>query len=403
MKGFKSLSLAVLASCVMTFSAVAKDKKDKKEDGYVFTEVKTIPNTSIKNQHRSGTCWSFSGISFLESEMMRMGKEEVDLSEMFIVYHCYSDKAEKFVRLHGKLNFGPGGAFHDVTYVLKNYGLVPENAYTGLNIGEKNHVHGEMDQILNDMVSGVIKNKNRKISPVWRNAFDATLDTYLGELPKTFEYKGKEYTPKTFAKEVTGLNADDYVEISSYTHHPFYSQFAIEVPDNWLWDNVYNVPMNEMMEIIDNAINKGYSVAWAADVSEKGFDTKKKGVAIVPEADLAEMDNAEIAKWENMSDREKQSKLLSRKGPGKEKKITQEMRQEAYDNYQTTDDHGMQIVGTAKDQKGNMYYKVKNSWGEYNDYKGYFYASKPFVEYKTMDIMVHKSAIPKHIRKKLGL
>lgn len=403
MKGIKSLSLTLLAASFISFSAVAKDKKDKKEEGYVITDVKTIPNTSIKNQHRSGTCWSFSGISFLESEMIRMGKEEVDLSEMFIVYHCYSDKAEKFVRLHGKLNFGAGGAFHDVTYVFKNYGLVPENVYTGLSIGEKNHIHGEMDEVLNSMVSGVIKNKNRKVTPVWKNAFDATLDSYLGQIPEKFDYKGKEYTPRSFAKEVVGLNPDDYVEIASFTHHPFYGQFALEVPDNWLWNNVYNVPMDEMMEIIDNAIEKGYSVAWAADVSEKGFNSKKKGVAIVPEMDLTEMDNAEISKWEKMSDREKQAKLLSRRGPGKEKVITQEMRQEAYDNYQTTDDHGMQIVGIAKDQNGTPYYKIKNSWGEYNSYKGYFYASKPFVEYKTMDIMIHKNAIPKHLRKKLGL
>jgi bleomycin hydrolase len=248
-----------------------------------------------------------------------------------------------------------------------------------------------------------VENPNKKLSTAWHDALDGTLDTYLGKLPEKFKYQGKEYTPQSFAQDFVGLNLDDYVEISSYTHHPFYSKFIIEVPDNWSWDEVYNVPLNEMEEIIDNAINNGFTVAWAADVSEKGFSTSQKGVAVIPVVDKANMTDAEIAKWEKLNDKEKNEDLYKLTKPGPEKVITQEIRQIDFDNYQTTDDHGMLIVGTAKDQAGTVYYKVKNSWGKYNDYDGYFYASKPYVAYKTTSIMVHKDAIPKNIRKKLNL
>jgi bleomycin hydrolase len=403
MNHFKFFILLV-GLLAFTWNVSAQDKeKSSKEEGYHFTTVKELPHTSVKDQYRSGTCWAFSGLSFLESEMLRMGKPKVNLSEMFVVYHCYIDKAIKTVRLHGNLNFGPGGAFHDVTYVLKNYGIVPDSVYAGLNYGEKKHVHGEMDDVLKGIVDAVIENKNKKLSTAWEESVTGTLDAYLGDLPTKFEYKGKDYTPKTFANEYCGLNPDDYVEITSFTHHPFYSKFKLEVPDNWEWDEVYNVPLDEMMKIIDNSLNTGYTVAWAADVSEKGFSTSKKGVAVVPDADVKDMTDSELSKWEKLTAKEKSEQLYKLDKPGKEKHITQEMRQEAFDDWQTTDDHGMHIIGLAKDQNGTMYYKVKNSWGDYNAWDGYFYASKPYVRYKTTCIMVNKNAIPQDIRKKLGL
>lgn len=402
MQKLRSLFLAGAVLGSMYVSAQAT-KDGEKEGGYQFTPVKEIPCTSVKDQYRSGTCWSFSGLGFLEAEMIRLGKPVVDLSEMYVVNHTYSDKALKYVRLHGNLNFSAGGAFHDVTNVIKKYGIVPEEAYKGLQYGEEKHVHGEMDNVLLDYVKAVVENPNKKLSTAWYDALNKTLATYLGELPKTFTYQGKEYTPQSFAKEFVGLNMDDYVEISSYSHHPFYSKFIIEVPDNWSWDYVYNVPLNEMDEIIDNSINNGYTVAWAADVSEKGFSTSQKGIAVVPVFDKANMTDAEITKWEKQSEKDKNEELYKLDKPGKEKAITQELRQIEFDSFQTTDDHGMLIVGTAKDQLGNIYYKVKNSWGDYNNYNGFFYASKPYVQYKTMSIMVHKDAIPKNIRKKLNL
>ncbi len=398
---FSMLIMVVAVNVVFADNNEEKKKDEKK--GYVFTDEKDLPTTPVKNQYRSGTCWSFSGLSFIESEMLRIGKPEVDLSEMFVVWHAYSDKAVKTVRVHGSLNFGGGGAFHDVTNVIRKYGIVPEEVYSGLNYGEEKHVHGEMDNLLKKYVDGVIENKNRKLTPVWHQSFDGILNSYLGEIPESFEYEGKKYTPQSFATDFVGLNMDDYVEITSFTHHPFYSKFIIEIPDNWSWDEVYNVPIDELEEIIDYSLNNGFTVAWAADVSEKGFKTSNKGVAVVPEANVEDMTDAEITRWESLSEKEKQQELYKLDKPVSEKEITQAMRQEAFDNYTTTDDHGMHIIGTAKDQKGDIFYKVKNSWGEYNDLKGYFYASKPFVRYKTMSIMVNKDAIPQNIREKLGL
>ncbi|MEI3421520.1 MAG: C1 family peptidase [Butyricimonas faecihominis] len=376
--------------------------KSNQPKGYQFTDIKRLPATSVKDQARAGTCWSWSGISFFESEMIRMGKEPIDLSAMYIVRHAYSDKATKFVRLHGSMNFAVGGAFCDVMHVIKNYGIVPMDVYKGLNYGEPNHAFGEIDDVLAGYVNAVIKNSNKKLSTAWKKGFDGILDAYLGEEPEKFEYKGKEYTPRTFADEVVGLNMDDYVSLTSFTHHPFYSQFAIEVPDNWLWGMSYNLPIDELAQVMSNAIDNGYTFAWASDVSERGFQTSQPGVAVVPTTDTKEMSGAEIAKWEAMP-KGNQTPDAFRQGPAPEKEITQEMRQQEFDNYLTTDDHGMHVIGKAKDQNGTVYYIVKNSWNQYNKFGGYFYASEPFMKYKTMNIIVHKNAIPKDIRKKLGI
>ena len=396
----KFLLLAVLAILSNGFVSA---QNEGKEEGYHFTIVIEIPTTPVKDQYRSGTCWSFSGLGFLEAEMIRQGKPATNLSEMFIVWHAYDLKAMKYIRLHGNLNFSAGGAFHDVTNVIKRYGIVPYDVYTGLVNGETKPVHGEMDRMLKSQVKGVIENQNRKLSSSWIDAIRGTLNSYLGEIPEQFEYKGKEYTPLSFASDYVGLNMDDYVEITSYTHHPFYSKFILEVPDNWMWGEVYNVPLNDMEKIIDNSVDNGYTVAWAADVSEKGFSTSKEGVAVVPDADIKDMDDSQLAQWQGMNAKEQADVLYSFKKPGAEKIITQAKRQIGFDDYETTDDHGMLIVGTAKDQNGTIYYKVKNSWGDYNQYHGYFYASVPYVRYKTMSIMVNKEAIPKNIRKKLNL
>ena len=396
--------ISLLFVCVLFLNITAQEKADTtKPEGYKFTMEKQVKTTSVKNQYRSGTCWSFSTLGFIESEMIRLGKDSVDLSEMFAVYYVYSDKAVKDVRMHGEFNFGGGGAVNDPFDVIVKYGMVPESVYSGLNYGEKNHVHGEMDEVLKDYIAGVIKNKNKKLTPVWHKGFNGILDTYLGKIPEKFTYKGKEYTPKTFAEKVVGINPDDYVYITSYSHHPFYKPFILEVPDNWSYSEFYNLPLDDMQKVIDNAINNGYSVGWASDVSEKGFSSKN-GVAVVPEKDIANMSDSERSKWEKLSKREKNAKLYKFDEPGKEKVITQEIRQEAFDNYETTDDHGMQIAGIAKDQNGTKYYYVKNSWGTtYNDYEGYFYASESFVRYKTMSLVVHKDALPKDIAKKLGV
>lgn len=377
--------------------------KEKSDTGYVFTPIIELKTLGVEDQYRSGTCWAFSSLSFIEAEMIRMGNPAMDLSEMFVVWHCYSDKADRYVRMQGSLNFGGGGAFHDAMWVIKNYGMVPKSVYSGNNIGEDKPVHGEMDEALKCSVEGVVKNRNRKLSPVWNQAFNGILDSYLGAIPETFTYEDKTYTPKSFADEVVKINPDDYIEIGSYTHHPFYEKFILEVPDNWLWQQIYNVPIDEMIDIVDYALENGYTVAWAADVSDKGF-IRDKGVAIVPSEDVEDMSDSDIEKWGKLSESERVALMLSEQdGPGREKKVTQVMRQIDFDNYTTTDDHGLHIVGTAKDQNGTVYYKVKNSWGDYNRYGGYLYASKPYVALRTTSIMLNKNALPQSIAKKLGL
>ena len=373
-----------------------------KPEGYKFTDIKRLPATSVKDQFRAGTCWSWSTASFLESEMMRQGKDSVNLSAIYFVKHAYSDKADKYVRLHGVLNFAVGGASSDVINMAKKYGIVPLEVFEGLNYGEPNHVFGEIDAVLKAYVQAVVENRNKRLSTACKKGFDAILDVYLGEEPEKFEYKGKEYTPRTFADEVVGLNMDDYVNLTSFTHHPFYTEFALEVEDNWSWDKAYNIPLNELMRVMESAIDNGYTFVWGADVSEKGFATKDAGVAVVPSTDTREMTGAEIAKWEKLP-KEQQTLDAFKLAPAPEKKITQEMRQEEFDRYLTTDDHGMHVIGKAMDQNGTPYFIVKNSWNKYNRFGGYFYVSYPYMALKTMDILVHKSAIPKDIRKKLGI
>ncbi len=397
----KKFILGLCAISLLSLNIFAQDDGEKKEEAYVFTVKKQIDVTPVKDQYRSGTCWSFSGLGFVEAELLRMGKPEVDLSEAFVVRNAYAEKAEKYIRMHGSINFGGGGAFHDVFNVIARYGIVPEEAYKGLEYGETSHVHGELDAVLKAYIDAVKENENKKLSTAWLKGFNGILDAYLGEVPAEFTYNGKKYTPKSYAEELS-FNPEDYVNITSYTHHPFYSQFVLEIPDNWAWGLSYNVPMDEMMAVMDNAINNGYTVCWGADVSEKGFKWTK-GVAVVPAEDRPDLDGLERAKWEKLSAKEKENLLYGFEKPVPEKEITQEMRQLAFDNYQTTDDHGMLINGIATDQNGTQYYLVKNSWNTANIYDGYFYASKSFVEYKTMNIVVHKDALPKDLKKKLGI
>lgn len=397
MKYFRFILTLILAG-VFVIDAYTQANEG---ENFHFNDKIVLPATSVKDQHRTGTCWSFAGLSFLESEMIRNGQSGVDLSAMFIVYHTYLEKARKYVRMHGNTNFSAGGAFHDVTNMIHKYGIVPEEIYKGLNYGEDKHVHGELDQLLETQVKAVIKNPNRKLSPVWIESISNTLDSYLGEIPENFEYKGKTYTPVSFARDFVGLNMNDYIEISSFTHHPFYSKFIIEIPDNWSWDKVYNVPLNELEEIMDFAIENGYTIGWAADVSERGFMSGNKGIAVMPSRNVLDMTDAEITRWENLTERQREEELYRVNGPVSEIEVTQERRQVAFDNFQTTDDHAMHIIGTATDQIGNIYYKVKNSWGNYNLFDGYFYASKPYFNYKTISIMLHKNGVPPHIRNKL--
>lgn len=379
---------------------VAAQEADKPE-GYKFTDTKTVKTVPITNQYKSGTCWCFSTVSFIEEEILRAGGPEVKLSEMWIVRNIYFEKAVKYVRLHGSLNFAVGGAAHDVTHAIEKYGIVPREVYKGLNYGTEMPEFGEIDEVLKAYVDAIIKNKNGKLTPAWQDGLNAILDAYFGERPETFTYEGKEYTPKSFAESLP-VKMSDYIEFSSYTHHPFYSSFVIEVPDNWLWDKVYNVPLNEMMQIIDDAIADGHPVAWGTDVSEKGF-RGAKAIGVIPEEAEKNMVGSDAERWGKLSSAEKEAKIYSLDQPVKEKTITQEMRQIAYDNYETTDDHGMVIVGTAVDQNGSLFYKVQNSWGDRGPFGGFYYFSRPFVEYKTMDIMVNKNVVSKEILKKIGL
>lgn len=393
---FRKLTLGLALSCALPLVAqddlinkVIDNGSDAKA-GYQFETVIDLETTPVKNQGRSGTCWSYATTSFVESEMIRNGKTPVDISEMYTVRMVYLDKAEKYVRLHGYLNFGQGGALPDVMYVIKKYGMVPQSVYEGLEYGTETNNHGELEGLLKAQLDQIIKNPNKVLTDSWKKAFNATLDAYLGDYPEKFMWEGKEYTPRTFADEVVGIKPDDYVQVTSFSHEPYYSEVVIEVPDNWTWQSSYNLPVEELGRVVDYSLENGYSVSWATDVSEKGFSLKN-GIAIVPEKDYADMTTEER---DAMFD-----------SPADEKPITAELRQKGYNNYTTTDDHGMQITGLVKDQNGSAYYLVKNSWGDReNDFRtGYLHVSKPFFSYKTISILVHKDALPKEVKKKLDL
>ncbi|MFA5046214.1 MAG: C1 family peptidase [Paludibacter sp.] len=392
--------LIFFISLLLLSGATFAQKDTTAVDSFKFTTVKENKITPIKNQASSGTCWSFSSLGFFESELLRMGKPAVNLSEMFVVHHSYSDKADKYVRMHGTNNFGGGGSFYDVLYVLKNYGIVPDSLMTGLNYGEKKHNHGELDALTEAYVKVIVTNPNKKLSTAWKTGFDGILDAYLGKCPEEFTVNGKKYTPLTYEQSL-GLNLDDYVSLTSFTHHPFYTQFAIEIPDNWRWAESYNLPLDEFARVFDYAVDNGYTIAWGTDESEKGFT--RNGIAVNPETKVENMPAACQAKWLGVSDKDRDAKIFKLSKPQPEVKVTQEIRQASFDNYQTTDDHGMIIFGKANDQNGTKYYMVKNSWGTNSKYKGIWYASESFVLNKTINILVNKNAIPKDIRKKLGL
>jgi len=359
---------------------------DNSKEGFTFTEVINLTNTSIKDQGSSGTCWSYSGNSFLESEMIRMGRQPVDISPIFTAYYTYLEKTKNFVRLHGGQSQGEGGQLHDVLTIYRKYGAVPQEVYTGLQEGQTRNNFSEMSSILEGMGQSIVKNK--KLSSTWKKAITSVMDAYLGVPPQAFEYKGKTYTPRSWADQIIGINPDDYIGISSFEAYPYYKPFVLLIPDNWSFESFYNVQMQDLTSIIDHALKTGYTVAWATDVSEKYFSWKN-GVAYVPAKDLDKMSKDEQAQIFN--------------GPKEEASVNAAQRQAAFDDYSTTDDHGMHIVGLSKDQNGKEYYIVKNSWGTTNDYKGYMYVTKEFVRYKTISILLHRGAIQKEIKDKLKI
>ncbi len=386
-----------------------KDNKpftNKKGSKYEFKLIKDLEATPVENQNRTGTCWSFSSLSFMESEMIRKGHKPANLSEMFIARNAYIGKAENYLRMYGTFNFGEGGAFHDIPWVIKRFGIVPESVYTGLQYGSDQHKHAEMEQALAAMLKVFAKKpQGGKLTKNWKKAFTNVVDAYLGDIPEntedfTFKVDGVTYTPKSYAKHLD-LNMDDYISITSYTHHPFYKKFVLEVQDNWAMQSCYNVPLDEFMDIMEGAIKKGFTFAWGADVSEKGFSARD-ALAILPVDESTIEAKGKDDVFFNNAGAEKISNAFMQ--PVKEKWVTQQERQDAFDEQTTTDDHGMHITGLVKDQKGTKYFIVKNSWGtKYNQCDGYFYASFPYVRYKTMNIMIHKDALSKEMKKKLGI
>jgi len=405
MKNLIRHTALILVGVVISVSGLNGQKKKKAEEkpkGYEFTMVNSVPATPVKDQHRSGTCWSFASVSFLESEILRIGEGEHDLSEMFFVRKAYEMKAEKYVRLHGQGNFGPGGLALDVIQIWKDFGAMPNEAYDGVTTKDSLPVHGEMDGVLKAYVDAVIKNRNRELSSAWKVGYNGILDAYLGVVPSEFDYNGETFTPASFGS-ATELSPDDYVAIGSFTHHPFYEDFLLEIPDNWIWGSIGNVPLDEMMALLDNALENGYSVCWDADVGERSYDWKK-GVALMPSTEIEDLDGLERARWDDLSESEQQALFYDFSTPKKERVITQEVRQEMFDNYRTTDDHLMHITGIAKDQTGNKFYLVKNSWGTGNHiYKGYHFVSESYMRAKTIFFMVHKDAVPEATAEKMGL
>ena len=391
----KIFMTAALA-CLVSGTAIAQEKKDSVD----FTVVKENKITSIKDQNQSGTCWAYSALGFIEAELLRMGKGEHDLCESFLVYNTYMDRADKAVRTHGDASFSQGGSFYDAIYCLENYGMVPQTAMPapGELYGDSLFNFNQLDAVASAYVQAIAKGKQKKITLTWKSDLSNIYKNYFGELPKEFRHNGKTYTPQSYVKSL-GLNPADYVSLTSYTHHPFYSKFILEIQDNWRWAESYNLPLDEFMEVMDHGVRNGYCFAWGSDVSEKGFDARK-GTATVPaNGKTNDKTGSDAARW--TGDNFKGGAVINTGND--EMTITQELRQIGYDNWETTDDHGMVIYGIAKDKNGKEFFMVKNSWGEYGPYKGMFYASKAFVAYKTMNIVIHKDALPKHIAKKLGL
>lgn len=394
----KNLLLAAVMMLLPGTMTAQEKPAAAKNDTVQFTVVKANPITSIKDQNQSGTCWDYSSLGFFEAELLRLGKGTYDLCESFVAYHTYMDRAEKAIRMHGDVSFSQGGSFYDVLYCMRHYGIVPQEAmpFPGSLYGDSLFNFNTLDAQASAYVKSIANSQMKKIPLTWKSTLSNIYANYFGELPKTFTYKGKSYTPESFQKSL-GLNLDDYVSLTSFTHHPFYSKFVIEVQDNWRWAESYNLPLDEFMTVMESAVRNGYTFAWGADVSEKGFS--RNGIATVPAKSYKnDLTGSDAARW--MGTNGKQMKEADSKD---ELTITQQLRQTAYDNWETTDDHGMVIYGLAKDPQGKEYFMVKNSWGEYGRYKGIFYASKPYVAYKTMNILINKNAIPKDIRKKLGI
>jgi len=396
----KYIVSAALAALAILSASAQRPAAPVKPADYQFTIVKENPITPIKNQYRSGTCWCFSALSFLESEAIKAKgiKDPAlypDFSEMFVVRKAYADRAQKFVRLSGKLNFAAGSDFGDVLDVAKAYGLVDQKAYSGLQYGYDLPVQGELDAVLKGYVEAVVKNPNRKLTAVWPKGLEGILDAYMGQVPETFTVNGVSYTPESY-RDAQGLNLDDYISFTSFTHHPFYTTFAIEVEDNWRWTPSWNVPLDEFMAIIDNAINNGYTVAWGGDVSEAGFT--RNGLAILVDTEAKATSGSDQERWVGKADEKPAEKAAV-----KEIEVNQENRQLWFDEKTSTDDHGMHLYGIAKDQNGNKFYLIKNSWGESGEYKGIWYMSEQFCKGKALDILVNKKAVPKEILKKLGL
>ena len=405
MKKFFTIAMTMLfATAAMAQDAAKAEKKDSADQNKpVFTVIKQNSISSIKNQARSGTCWNYATLAYFESEILKKSNKTYDLCEMFVCNKNYMDRAITKVRMHGDAQFSQGGSMYDVLYVLKNDGICPEEAMPapGTMYGDTLNNFNEFFSVMEPYVDAVAKNRAPKLSKAWKAGLQGILDAYLGKCPETFVYEGKTYTPQEFANSL-GLNFDDYVTITSYTHHPFYTSFAVEVQDNWRQPGSWNLPMDEMAAVIDNAIMNGYTVAWGGDVSESGF-TRDGLALLIDEKAPQGLEGSDMARWLKLTPAQKKNKIKEAGVNVKEMQPSQEQRQEEYDNWTLTDDHGMLIYGIAKDQTGREYYMVKNSWGETGEYKGTWYMSKNFIIAKTMDYMVNKNAIPKNIRKKLGI
>ncbi len=389
MKSTKILLLLLLVSFMFSGPGLEAAAKKAPREAYVFKKTLELPHTPVKNQSRTGTCWAFATVSFLESELLRQGRGEFDLSEMFIVRHTYPRKALSYIRNHGLANFSQGGQSHDVIDVIKAHGMVTEEMYNGMIVDLKRHNHGEMVAVLKAMLDAVLQKRGGRVSQLWPTALEALLDIYLGRVPQKVSYQDEEMTPVKFADQVLGLDWDAYIELTSYKHHPFYQQVRLEIPDNWSHSEAYyNLPLDEFQEVVDHALEKGFTLVWDGDVSER-FYSGQKGYAVVPERD-----------WDDLSRAEQEAVPTA---PIPEKAVDQEMRESTLADFSTTDDHLMHIVGKASDQLGRPFYLIKNSGGTDRAYKGYMYMSVPYLRLKTVALMVHRDALPEQTARKLGL